>query len=223
MQILIDGYNLLFGTNLSANILKDDREDLIQSLTKMLQLAKMEATIIFDAHIQDTPGSKGHLGPLEMIFTEKGELADDLILKKIRTSTKPHHVLVVTSDKRLGERAKRLLAKVISVKEWLRQLSKLAAKGAKEKKNVLPLKKEKAPIIPQENAPARSKEPESDYGYYLYAFEKRYDAIKEDIPAPKVSKEKRKKPKSPKKENLEPTVSEFERWLRLFEKGRNGA
>jgi uncharacterized protein len=194
MQILIDGYNLLFGANPAADILKEEREGLIHLLVKWLKAAGIEATIVFDSYVPDTPETRGHLGPLEVIFTSKGELADELILKRIKSSAKPHQILLVTSDKRLALRARRYLAKVQTVQEWVKHLRKLA------------LKKEQPPIKEKPSPPLKKppKKREHDLAFYQEIFEA------EEPPKKKSAKKI--------------IESEEERWLRLFEeKFRNGA
>lgn len=216
MLTLIDGYNLLFGTNPSANVLKDDRENLIHALVKMLTITNTEATIVFDAYMQDSPETKGNFGPLEMIFTERGEIADDFILKKIKAATKPHQILVVTSDRRLSMRARRLLAKVISTKEWFAHLKKLAGKKVKEEKSAAPVKK---PVEIPKKIPVRKEHAADDMIFYLDVFEARYEAEKEEV-LPVIQKTEAKKKqrlKKPKKEE-EPLISDEERWLKAFEK-----
>lgn len=220
MPVLIDGYNLLFSYLLSHGDLKPEREKMIVSLSELLKRAKKEATVVFDSHVPKTPATKGHFGALEIIFTDQGEEADDYILRKIKGSKRPSLYLVVTGDKKLAERARRLLAKTISIKEWIQLTVKQAEKQAlleKEKRE-----KPTAPAPPPSPVPQKIeiKKPLSEEEYLLEVFEERYQRIEVTKEPPKTNQapavKKRRKALSPKKTEETRYASEEERWLNLF-------
>lgn len=225
MPTLIDGYNLLFSYLLAHGDLKQEREKLIVSLADLLKKAKKEATVVFDSHAPKTPATKGHFGSLEIIFTDQGEEADDYILRKIKASRRPAQILVVTGDKKLAERARRLLAKTTSIKDWFQ----LTAKQA-EKQILLEKEKKEKPAVPLKAPPPAEetkvkKRPQSEEDYFLTVFEESYAKLKA-VEKPKnetkaPASKKRKKP-TPKKTLEKRYASEEDRWLSLFLEKMNG-
>lgn len=221
MPVLIDGYNLLFGLKSAPGDLKKERGDLIAWLSGLLALAKKEATVVFDSHSPKTPATKGNIGSLEIIFTNEGEEADDHILRKIKASKKPALFLVVTSDKKLAERARRCLAKTIGIKEWIA----LTVKQGK-KQELLEKKKEAGgkaaqskPLKKEEPLPEK-KAPLSEEEYLREIFEERFkkmDVQKKTSESKKSDVRKNKRAPLKKKPQEKSYPSEEERWLSLFE------
>lgn len=193
---------------------------MIVSLAELLKKAKKEATVVFDSHIPKTPATRGHFGSLEIIFTDQGEEADDYILRKIKASKRPALYLVVTGDKKLAERARRLLAKTISIKEWIQLTVKQAEKQAllEREKREKPPSAPKPPPTVQERQEKKKRLSEEDY--FLHAFEERYrklEAVKKTEQAklpPSVQKKKKSVPT--RKAQEQRYASEEERWLNVF-------
>lgn len=221
MPVLIDGYNLLFGLKSAPGDLKKERGDLIASLAGLLAKAKKEATVVFDSHSPKSPATKENVGSLEIIFTNEGEEADDHILRKIKSSKKPALFLVVTSDKKLAERARRCLAKTIGVREWIA----LTVKQAKKQELLEKRKEEGAPKTPtrpqRKEAPVpEKKRPLSEQEYLQEIFEERFKKmdVQEKSSEGKQSAARKKKRAPEKKKPQEKSYSsEEERWLTLFE------
>ncbi|CRX37462.1 NYN domain-containing protein [Estrella lausannensis] len=224
MPVLIDGYNLLFSYLLSHGELKQEREKMIVSLAELLKKAKKEATVVFDSHSPKTPATRGHFGSLEIIFTDQGEEADDYILRKIKASKRPALYLVVTGDKKLAERARRLLAKTISIKEWLQLTVKQAEKQAllEKEEREKPPSVAKPPPVQEKQVQERQekKKPLSEEEYFLQAFEERYrqfEAVKKPEQAKQPRAVQKKKKPVPTRKAQEPRyASEEERWLNVF-------
>lgn len=174
MHYFIDGYNLMFKTLSPGIDLKSQREQVILTLNEKVQALKLNATIVFDAQYQLGEGSRSHFQTLEICFTDEGETADDYILRAIKRSKNPKLETVVTSDKKLAERSRRLLANTQSVKQFLDWLEKKYAHMPEEKSAPKKMK-----IVLKEHAkedktpPKPGRTIEESFDYYLYEFEKK--------------------------------------------------
>src|SRR5262245_23155228 len=124
MHYYIDGYNLMYRMMRAGDDLKRQRESIISPLNKKFQVLNINASIVFDAQFHFGEGTRSHLLALEICFTDEGETADDYILDKLKASPNPRQETVITSDKRLSWRARRLLAHTQSVEEFLNALEK---------------------------------------------------------------------------------------------------
>lgn len=199
MHYYIDGYNLMFRVLRAGDDLQKQREKIIKDLQAKIQLLALNATLVFDAHYQENEAQRFHIHPLEILFTAKGETADEAILRLLKAAPKPEQCTVVTSDKRLAWAARRRSAKTESVEEFLEWLNKRfhnklrRLKQAKETSPPPQLKKQKAR---QEREPGTSVE--ESFDYYLEIFERELG-----------------KQKPIKKDDA---LSDMARWLKAFEK-----
>lgn len=216
MYYYIDGYNLLFRLLYSDRDFSVKRQQLIEELSDKLKQIEIDATIVFDSHYRQEESTRTHYHHLEIIFTSPGETADDRIIAEVEAETNPHHITVVTSDKKLAWFARRCHAKTESIEQFLDWMNKRYKKRQKE----IP---KKAPIIPKpivakKPLPAPEKPPESCFEYYLKTFESRLDKLEESKPRePSKRKPTPKKRKIPNVVEEEKSFSEMDRWLRLFE------
>lgn len=124
MHYLVDGYNLLFKgawSHTSPN-LEQARSALIQELDKHASLLNLHLTIVFDAPLQSEELRRGHYNSLEIIFTAKGQTADDYLHDFV--AHQQNKVVVVTSDKTLARKVKSLGAYVEGVRDFLSHLRK---------------------------------------------------------------------------------------------------
>lgn len=193
MHYLVDGYNLLFRLSSALEDFTSMRESIIQDLNRRVQRLKMDVVIVFDAQYSQGEASRTHYNYLEILFSGKGETADDLIIKLLKRIDSPQRYTVVTSDKHLAWEARHLGAKTESVEAFLISLNKRyinALKNVKKEKAI-----PKAIKIQPEIEPIKAT-PEECFDYYLSIFEQN---ITKSVPREIVE-------------------SDMERWLRLFEK-----
>ena len=137
---LVDGYNLLFQTAfLSQNkSFEQARYALIRELDTLAEMQHASITVVFDAGFQTEELKRGHFGALEIIFTSRGQTADEFIVEYISHVHK--RLTVVTSDKRL---AKRLIAPHVTIEPVLDFIQRLRKKS--RKKRLVPIVKEQPP------------------------------------------------------------------------------
>lgn len=191
MHYFIDGYNLLFRLVSHRGLLQQQREQLITDFGEKLQWISLDMTIVFDAAYQQGGGSRSHYRNLEIIYTSKGESADEFILSEIAQSQNPQNETVITSDKGLASKARMLQAKTETVERFHQQMSHI-----RTKQPASPRPKPQKPAI----APFHPLSTKSEEDPYLEIFEKRFQELEQTHPTHYV-----------------PRLSEFQRWLSLFE------
>jgi predicted RNA-binding protein with PIN domain len=135
-MLIIDGYNLIFAResrpDKEPESLEQQRNKLINRLRDYNRPRNEYIIIAFD-------GESNHLYPerrkedknIEVIFSQAGQTADELILNIASTSDNPKNIEVITSDRELADGIKRLKAKICSSAEFLERLNKPAKEDAK--------------------------------------------------------------------------------------------
>lgn len=221
MLVLIDGYNLLFHLLSSGENLKEEREKLIVFLSQRLSQFSFKSIVVFDSHYRPGEASKAYLRSLEIIFTDERETADEAILELIKREKSPKNCLVVTSDKRLAWRAKACLAKTESVHSFLKKISR--------PRKAIPKNEKKEPLffsLKKEPEPSKKSDEEALFERYLKVFEESYKELEIKTPSKpqrKIPEGKIKRKREIKKMSGEINESDFDRWLREFQKKINGA
>lgn len=223
MHYYVDGYNLLF-RSLRASSADDDlkakREEFIDELEKKVTYLNIDVTVVFDSQYQLGDFTRAHKKQLEIIYTAKGETADDFIISELKSEIDRHHQTVVTSDKKLAWRARRCLALTESVEEFMDKLEKrVRNKQRYERENKTPLEKKVEERIEQIQSQVIHQKSETELDYYLKAF-----AMAENLFQEKKQTQPIKKIKESEKTDREET--EEERWERIFQeklKNKDGA
>lgn len=151
MRYIVDGYNLLFkeAWARTAASLEQARKQLIEELDSLASTLNLDLTVVFDAPFQSDDLRRGHYRSLEIVFTAKGQTADDYIVSLADAVGKKG--IVVTSDRGLARRAKGAGATIEGVHDFLVHLRKKSRnKLAKSSLSPLVIKKLAAPLEPKE-------------------------------------------------------------------------
>lgn len=146
MIYLIDGYNLLFKFFHNEKKIEVQREAIIDLLKEKSSLLKINIHLIFDGYKQNSElSNKRYFDKLKVVYTPKGQTADDYILEQIFLSKTPQEIVVITSDNHLKIKAKEMKAQVKSINAFIDWLSKkesqMKMKKESEEKNYLDTKK----------------------------------------------------------------------------------
>lgn len=210
MLYIIDGYNLMFKVLRAGDDLQKQRVAIIKDLNAKVQLLGIDALLVFDAQYKYGEAQRTHYNYLEIHFTAQGEIADDYILKYVKSSLDPAKITVVTSDKKLSWLSRRRGAKAETVDEFLGLLNRRYRNKIKQlnepQPEVLP-----PPEQPQKLQKPKLKDtPEQCFDYYLTQFEK--ELLDQGIKSESSPKKKKKLSKPEPKDYL----SDQERWLREF-------
>lgn len=123
MSYLIDGNNLI-GRSSDFNLKSPfSRELLIKELLAFQKKKNARIIIVFDG----TPDEHLNrqflsLGKLEIIFAGRKSSADTRILQIIQRSADPGSIILVSSDKKLTDRAKYMRAKIMKCHQFRKKL-----------------------------------------------------------------------------------------------------
>lgn len=129
MYYLIDGYNFLFSLFDSKRSLASQRQKTILFIKKQFSLLNLSGSLIFDgARRREEESGLSYPSPLEVVYTPKGQTADEYILEKIDTGKKKRQFTVVTNDRGLIGNCRPLGAKIISNMDFLKWLQEKAKK-----------------------------------------------------------------------------------------------
>jgi len=206
MHYIIDGYNLLFWLKGDRDQLESLRRSFIQDMDKKAALLKMDITIIFDGHFRQDEETRSHFRHIEIIYTSHGESADEVIISELKSSLDVRREIVITSDRDLAWRVKKLHAKTERAPEFYRKIQERARKRQKQELKKTPPKKR--PALPPTAVETESFVKDESLTHYQKIFEAR---LKEE------EREAQKQP-TRKKSPGQQKVDEFNRWLEIFEK-----
>lgn len=233
MHYYIDGYNMLFHILHSAEDLKTQREFLIHDLHVKSSALNLPLALVFDSHYQkDDNSTRSHLDNLEIIYTSKGETADEYILHMLKDVTQPSNYIIVTSDKKLAWLCRRRFAKTQDIEEFISLLNRRYKNKQRQRKIE---KKETVQGTPQKTTTLEAKSPlkktvskslstEECFDFYLETFEKLDAESSQEIdtrsslssPSQTPADKSKKRSKKPSKQE-DPLISDMQRWLRAFE------
>jgi predicted RNA-binding protein with PIN domain len=243
MHYFIDGYNLLFRLVHNNGNLQSQREAIILDLNQKISLVKIDVTVVFDAAFQMGDRSRSHYDKIEILFSAKGETADDYIVDEIINHSYPQQETVVTSDKGLAWRIRSSSAHTETVEEfilWLNKAYKNKLRQIKKErfysenpptpvssKSIFP----PAPSTPRSLIPSKDAPLNAYEDYYAQVFESgwqeilvkeeevRKQALAASPPIKKRTPRKSKRPDPfvPAQTAEEKADTETERWQKIFE------
>ncbi|MBS0628705.1 MAG: NYN domain-containing protein [Verrucomicrobia bacterium] len=131
MSFLIDGYNFLFRIEgLKKGSLKKRRIHFIQILDQELSCFKASVFIIFDSSQQLHPYAQcAHYEHLDVLYSPKGQSADEYILELISISRTPKTLTVITSDTGLARQCHAMGAHTLSIEDFMLLVVRKGKKG----------------------------------------------------------------------------------------------
>jgi len=130
MILLIDGYNLIYTYDQWAEMMDrgnidEARARMVSCLSRYLGAGKREIIVVFDGR-RTSPRRAGRTdsgpGNIRIFFSGQGLKADEEIIKKVQESENPSGITVVTSDRFIKDRVKRLGAAVIESRDFRHEL-----------------------------------------------------------------------------------------------------
>jgi len=125
MPVIIDGHNLLWLVQkLSENFHSIDGVGLCRIISGYLKLTGEKGEIIFDGTGPPDKSGFDNISNLEVFFAGVGKDADTIIEDKIRASTAPRRLTVVSSDRRLQKAARTRKAPVVKSNVFWSNLQK---------------------------------------------------------------------------------------------------
>ncbi|MDR4506314.1 MAG: NYN domain-containing protein [Candidatus Scalindua sp.] len=123
MNVIIDGYNMLFGVpELVAQIDRCDMETLRNRLISLLEQYKEkrrhDLTVVFDGNVGAS--SRTSVSGIDVVFPRTGLDADEEIKRMVSNSGNPRQITVVTGDRNIRQFVKRCGSKVIGPVEFFK-------------------------------------------------------------------------------------------------------
>lgn len=132
MHYIIDGYNLLFKITAPYKDLREKREKILAYLQETL--SHVSLTVVFEGmHRKEEENGFQYIGKVKVIFTPKGQTADEYITDFLELSSSPSEYTVVTSDRTLASHCRSLEAKTLEIPEFLHWMEKKSIPKQKEK------------------------------------------------------------------------------------------
>jgi len=130
---LIDGYNFLFSFVDSKQSLLSQRKIIISFIKEKFSICQLEGTLVFDgARKHDEESGISYAPPLEIVYTPKGQTADEYIVEKVSRENKEKQFTVVTNDRGLKSHCSAVGTKVLLNLDFLKWLQKKTEKNSKK-------------------------------------------------------------------------------------------
>lgn len=118
--LLIDGYNVAKADGGYEDLqLESQRERLVDSVFKLAKMTDTQTVIVFDAQLVPGRRARKTKRPVTVEWSHPGQIADDYIVGRLEQLPN-HPVIVVTNDKELQERARKLHATIATSRQLLR-------------------------------------------------------------------------------------------------------
>jgi hypothetical protein len=136
MKWLIDGHNLI---GQMPNLRLDDPNDeekLLEYLRRFRARTGHSLTVIFDAGPAYQTGSRQSRGGITIQFVSSGQIADQALMRRIRSARNPQEMMVVTSDQAVTQAARQAGVRVTSAQKFARQLLQTGSTGADDPADV---------------------------------------------------------------------------------------
>ncbi|HPD18650.1 MAG TPA: NYN domain-containing protein [Candidatus Goldiibacteriota bacterium] len=105
MNIIIDGYNLMYCMKLKGDSSQKKRENLINELQQFYNVNHRNIIIIFDGYTNVSEHkSMEKTGDIKIVYSAGKQTADDVIIDMIKNiKTKAKNTLLITSDRKLKD------------------------------------------------------------------------------------------------------------------------
>ena len=143
MPVIIDGYNLLYAiAAVGEEYQSFSEEDLCRSISEYLVKVRDRGAVVFDGTGPPDKDGLGGLKNMEVYFSGPHTDADTIIEEKILDNTAPKSLIVISSDRRLKDAARKRKAVSIPSDVFWRMLiqeldKKVPTPEPKEKRHII--------------------------------------------------------------------------------------
>lgn len=113
----------------------ESRQALVRALCALHRVRRKPVTVVFDAPAPARGRDRAHLGGVHVLFAGGGRrgTADDRILRLVEEARQPSDLVVVTSDRSLGDRVRARGAALLRCHEFRRLLREALSAEEREK------------------------------------------------------------------------------------------
>ncbi|MEU6859489.1 NYN domain-containing protein [Glycomyces sp. NPDC046736] len=105
-HLIVDGYNVTISAWGETLTLEQQRNRLVQGLGAVAAQTNAEITVVFDG-ADAVFGAKPQARGVRVLFSAKGQIADDVVVELARVEPEGRPVIVVSSDREVAVRARR--------------------------------------------------------------------------------------------------------------------
>jgi predicted RNA-binding protein with PIN domain len=105
-HLIVDGYNVTISAWGETLTLEQQRNRLVQGLGAVAAQTNAEITVVFDG-ADSIFGAKPSARGVRVLFSAKGQIADDVVVELARVEPEGRPVVVVSSDREVAVRARR--------------------------------------------------------------------------------------------------------------------
>ncbi|SDD19891.1 NYN domain-containing protein [Glycomyces harbinensis] len=105
-HLIVDGYNVTISAWGETLTLEQQRNRLVQGLGAVAAQTNAEITVVFDG-ADSIFGAKPSARGVRVLFSAKGQIADDVVVELARVEPEGRPVVVVSSDQEVAMRARR--------------------------------------------------------------------------------------------------------------------
>jgi len=123
VHLIIDGYNVT-KSGYGTLTLADQRNRLMTGLGGLVAQTRVEVTVVFDGAELNAPVQVVAPRGVRVLFSEPGEIADDLIRRLVRAEPPGRAIAVVSSDREVAESVRRMGARPVGSGLLLRRLGR---------------------------------------------------------------------------------------------------
>ncbi|MBB5779605.1 NYN domain-containing protein [Nonomuraea jabiensis] len=123
VHLIIDGYNVT-KTGYGTLTLADQRTRLMAGLGGLVAQTRVEVTVVFDGAELNSPVQVVAPRGVRVLFSQPGEIADDLIRQLVRAEPPGRAMAVVSSDREVAESVRRMGARPVPSGLLLRRLGR---------------------------------------------------------------------------------------------------
>ncbi|GII76059.1 RNA-binding protein [Sphaerisporangium rufum] len=123
LHLIVDGYNVT-KTGYPSLTLLDQRSRLLTGLGGLAVQTRVEVTCAFDGAELNGPVQVSAPRGVRVLFSEPGEIADDLIRRLVRAEPPGRAVAVVSSDREVADSVRRMGARPVPATLLLRRLGR---------------------------------------------------------------------------------------------------
>lgn len=118
MPWILDGNNILGQIPGRSRLDPSHRRELASRISRWCEARRCRASLYFDGAPLEGWRGAIHYGPLSVLHSGGGRSADEAILQAVASSRRPGDLRVVTSDRALSERCRRMGASTSPVREF---------------------------------------------------------------------------------------------------------
>lgn len=123
VHLVVDGYNVT-KSGYPALTLEAQRNRLLSGLAVLVAQTRIEVTCVFDGAELPAPVPASSPRGVRVLFSEPGEIADEVICRLVRAEPSGRAVVVVSSDREVAEDVRRAGARPVPSTMLLRRLDR---------------------------------------------------------------------------------------------------